>query len=254
MNRKFEKYERKGAYHWNTLYDGSWIRSCPRLHARYDIPKQFLSQQLDLQNSRGLDAGCGDGVFLYKVRRKGGTIFGLDYSDEGLTLAKERLARQNVFSGNLIEGSCYQIPLGSESVDYVTAIELIEHLDNVDTFLNEVKKVLRPGGWFVCTTPNREKEQAPNEVRDPFHVHEFIPKELGSVLSKKFRKMKVLGAYPWYLDRLYEPNGKKNILDKAIRVVFKAVAFGFANPYVYALDEKPTHESRLLIGVAQKAQ
>jgi SAM-dependent methyltransferase len=252
MNNKFTKYEKKGAYHWSSLYDEGWMRSSPRLHARYDIPIWLLSQRMSLPKSRGIDVGCGDGVLLYKVRRKGGVILGLDHSDEGLTLAREQLDRRNVFSGNLIKGSCYQIPLDSESVDYVTAIELIEHLDDVDAFLNETKRILRPGGWFVCTTPNREKGQAPDEVRDPFHVHEYIPRELQSALNKQFSEVEILGAYPEYLDRLYVRNRGSGILDKATRVFFRAVAFGISNPYELALSEDPTHKSRLLIGVGQK--
>ena len=60
---------------------------------------------MNLSKSRGIDVGCGDGVLLYKVRRKGGAIHGLDHSEEGLTLAKQQLDRRNVFSGSLIKGS-----------------------------------------------------------------------------------------------------------------------------------------------------
>jgi len=207
---------------------------------------------MNLPKSRGIDVGCGDGVLLYKIRRKGGDIYGLDHSDEGLTLAREQLDRRNVFSGNLIKGSCYQIPLDSESVDYVTAIELIEHLDGVNAFLNETKRILRPNGWFVCTTPNREKGQSRDEVRDPFHVHEYIPRELRSALNEQFSEVKILGAYPEYLDRMYVRNRESGILDKATRAFFRAVAFSIANPYELALRENPTHKSRLLIGVGQK--
>jgi SAM-dependent methyltransferase len=254
MKSKFKKYEKKGAYHWSTLYNEGWIRSSPRLHARYDIPIWLLSQRMNLSKSRGIDVGCGDGVLLYKVRRKGGAIHGLDHSEEGLTLAKQQLDRRNVFSGSLIKGSCYQIPLDSESVDYVTATELLEHLDDVYAFLNEAERVIRPGGWFVCTTPNREKGQAPDEVRDPFHVHEYISEELESALDKQFSEVEVLGAYPEYLDALYVRNRRSGIFDKAVRVLFRAISFGVANPYVHARSTDPTHTHRLLVGVAQKKQ
>jgi ubiquinone/menaquinone biosynthesis C-methylase UbiE len=252
--KSFDKYNKKGAYHWNALYGEGWLRASPRLHARYDIPIHLLRERIDLGNSRGLDVGCGDGVLIYKVRKMGGQLFGLDKEPEGLRLAERKLESHGVFSDGLIEGSCYDIPLETSSLDYVTAIELIEHLDDVDSFLEEIYRVLRPSGWFVCTTPNRERDQDPSEVRDPFHVHEYVPDELQSSLSNFFGQVQVYGAYPEKLDAIYVRNRRSSFFDKAIRVLFRSFSFGVANPYVHWLENDPDRDFNMIVGVARKGE
>lgn len=246
----FDKYGKKDAYHWNNLYNEGWLRTSPRLHARYDIPIRLLKQRIDLSDSRGLDVGCGDGVLLYKIKKMDGQIFGLDKEPEGLRLAEKQLDSRGVSSGGLIEGSCYNIPLRTNSLDYVTAIELIEHLNDVDTFLKEILRVLRPEGYFVCTTPNRERDQDPSEVRDPFHVHEYVPAELRSSLSDFFGQVQVYGAYPERLDAIYVRNRGSSFFDKAIRVLFRSFSFGVVNPYVHWLEPDSSCNHDMIVGLA----
>jgi 2-polyprenyl-3-methyl-5-hydroxy-6-metoxy-1,4-benzoquinol methylase len=251
MNQ-FDKYEEKGPYHWKALYGEGWMRSSPRLHARYDIPIRLLSSRLNLENSTGLDVGCGDGVLLYKIRKLGGDIVGLDTSETGLQLAKEQLETRGVLSTRLINSSCYEMPFDDGRFDYVTSVELIEHLQDVNRFLREVRRILRPGGWFVCTTPNRKENQAPDTVRDPFHVHEFSPAELSKTLSKVFKTTEVYGAYPSALDKLYVRNKRLECSDKVARLVFRAFSFLFFNPYVERLDDRPTTSNSLLVSVSKQ--
>lgn len=248
----FTKYDEGGAYHWDGTFQRKRARRSPRLHARYDIPLRLLQQRLDIRNSRGVDLGCGDGVMLYKVHLLQGHAAGLDASAEGLALARQELTERGHEDCELIHGSCYEVPLADASVDYVTAIEVIEHLEEVDQFLAEVRRILRPGGWFVCTTPNRAEGQAPDAVRDPFHVHEFIAEELREALGGTFSDVKVWGAYPRWLDRIYVRGKESGWVDRGVRVLFRAVAFGLGNPYVYALREAPDHRYELLVGAAQK--
>jgi len=252
MDNKFSKYSEKGAYHWKNLYSNGWLRASPRLHARYDIPVRLLNQRCDLSSSKGLDVGCGDGVLLYKIRRRGGKVIGLDTEREGLRLAEAQLEAKGVPSNDLIEGSCFDIPLDDESVDYVTAIELIEHLEHVNRFLKEARRVLRPGGHFVCTTPNRSEDQDPEDVRDPFHVHEYVPEELESILADAFDNPKIFGAYPEWLDRIYVRNGRSKNSDKAIRLLFRGVSFGIINPYVASLTTNPGFTCKMIVGLSEK--
>ncbi len=58
--------------------------------------------------------------------------------------------------------------------DVIVTFETIEHLADPAGFLGECKRLLRPGGLFIGSTPNREVHRwyAPN----PFHVHEFFPR------------------------------------------------------------------------------
>lgn len=193
MDQVFLKYENAGAYHWTIAIDRGRLRSCPQLNARYDLPISIVADRFPLSEVRGLDVGCGDGVLVYKVRTLDGTIEGLDYSEEGLRLARQKLAEHGVSAEGLRQGSVYELPYEDASFDYVTAVELIEHLDDPECMLAEAKRVLKPGGVFVCTTPNGDRHLRAGEVRDPYHVQEFPPAELLALVARYFGNGEVRG-------------------------------------------------------------
>lgn len=203
MDQVFEKYTEKGAYHWDATVDARPLRACPQLLARYQIPLDLLKRRLRLGDARGLDIGCGDGMLVYTIRRAGGNIEGLDYSEEGLRLARQKLAEHGVSGDGLQQGSVYDLPYDDASLDYVTAVELIEHLDDATRMLKEVSRVLKPGGVFICTTPNADRIFAPGEVIDPYHEHEFTAGELRSVLKRFFGDATVRGCAHSTLNGVY---------------------------------------------------
>lgn len=104
---------------------------------------------------RGVDVGCGDGmatsVALARCRGIGGGVrlAGLDWSAEALRRAQRGgvpVARASADSPGL--------PLADRSVDLVVMSELIEHLVDPDSALDEAHRVLVPGGHLLLSTPN----------------------------------------------------------------------------------------------------
>jgi SAM-dependent methyltransferase len=99
--------------------------------------------------ARILDLGCGDGAAasLAAQRNPGHHLIGFDWSAGALGRAR-RLGLTVVRSG------VDPIPVASGSVDVVIMSELIEHLVDTDSALDEVFRVLRPGGSLLLSTPN----------------------------------------------------------------------------------------------------
>jgi SAM-dependent methyltransferase len=99
--------------------------------------------------ARILDLGCGDGAAasLAAQRNPGHHLIGFDWSAGALGRAR-RLGLTVVRSG------VDPIPVASCSVDVVIMSELIEHLVDTDSALDEVFRVLRPGGSLLLSTPN----------------------------------------------------------------------------------------------------
>ena len=96
-----------------------------------------------------VDVGCGDGAATGMVRRLGHTVVGVDWSMMAL-----RSARQHDLL--LIRGSVDApgLPLGDGTVDMVILSEVIEHLVDTDSAIDELHRVLRPGGRLLVSTPN----------------------------------------------------------------------------------------------------
>ncbi|WP_328871160.1 class I SAM-dependent methyltransferase [Streptomyces sp. NBC_00287] len=99
-----------------------------------------------------LDIGCGDGTAAAVAAPllPGHRIIGVDWSQDALRRARTRLACSPV-RGELTDGG---LPFRSESADAVLFSEVIEHLVDPDAALDEIRRVLRPGGHLMLSTPN----------------------------------------------------------------------------------------------------
>jgi SAM-dependent methyltransferase len=98
-----------------------------------------------------VDLGCGDGAATMLAARvnPGHRIVGLDWSADALRRAHARgltLVRA--------EAEPTGLPIASGHADVVIMNELIEHLVDPDSVLDEVRRVLRPGGTLLLSTPN----------------------------------------------------------------------------------------------------
>ena len=95
----------------------------------------------------------------------------------------------------LEKGSVLSIPHEPGSFDVVTAMESIEHftLENARTYVAEMRRVLRPGGLLVGSTPlpTTQSEVEKEKRKNPFHLHVFTPPELEAFLREYFEDVYV---------------------------------------------------------------
>jgi SAM-dependent methyltransferase len=101
--------------------------------------------------ARIVDVGCGDGAAtgLAAARNPDHHVMGLDWSADALRRAK-------LLGLNLVRGGVDApgLPVATGTVDVVIMSELIEHLVDTDSAIDEVRRVLRPGGSLLLSTPN----------------------------------------------------------------------------------------------------
>jgi SAM-dependent methyltransferase len=98
-----------------------------------------------------LDVGCGDGNFSIMVKEacQASKVYGIEATEKGVELAQE-----NGVVASRLDIDSDVFPFEEGSFDAVFAGEIIEHLFDPDHFLDEIYRVLRPGGILVLTTPN----------------------------------------------------------------------------------------------------
>ncbi len=103
-----------------------------------------------------LDVGCGTGSYTLRMAEDFDETVGVDLQAEHLAEFRRRL------SGSLLEErvsvrelSVTHLPFDDGQFDVVTAIETIEHIDDLRAGLAEIWRVLRPGGRLFITCPNR---------------------------------------------------------------------------------------------------
>ena len=134
------------------------------------------------------DIGCADGYGTQYLADYTQSTIGVDYSEATLVEArKKHIAKTNL---SFISGSVPPIPLPDESLDVLTAFQFIEHIHDRAGFMKDVKRVLKPGGIFLCSTPNNKMSIA----RNPFHVHEYTFAEMRNEVSGIFENFELKGV------------------------------------------------------------
>lgn len=193
MSKEFKKYETYGAYHWVGHSSAPFRTYDPELAANYQVAaKAFREAANGLVSGCVLDAGCGDGVMtatLLKVDQEVQVVC-LDGDPTGIVLARQELGRRVRRPPSLVQGMCERLPFKTRIFTAVMAIEVIEHLERPETFLQEAYRVLKDNGILVLTTPRRGDQGIPHSR---FHFQEFSPLELHLLLGLHFPSVRVGG-------------------------------------------------------------
>ncbi|MDQ4018790.1 MAG: class I SAM-dependent methyltransferase [Actinomycetota bacterium] len=132
-----------------------------------------------------LDAGCGVGWGSTLLAGAGAeSVVAVDISPVAIEAARERDGAEAV---DFRVGDLEDLPLEDDSVDVVVCFEAIEHVYRPAVALDELRRVLRPDGILVISSPNRGVYPAGN----PFHFHEFTTEELALELRERFAEVRV---------------------------------------------------------------
>ena len=142
--------------------------------ARYRYTLQWAAGQ------RVLDIASGAGFGLRMLRLAGARGVGMDY-DLAALRGREHVAC----------AAAARLPVPDAMFDLVVSFETLEHVPNARAMLRELRRVLRPGGRLVLSTPNREYRATTN----PFHVQEFTAEELRALLCESFADVCIHGQY-----------------------------------------------------------
>lgn len=100
-------------------------------------------------NKRILDIGCYDGKITKRLVKNGNEVVGIDISSEAVKLCKNQ--GLNVFQHD-IENN--KLPSSAGKFDLAVAGEIIEHVVDTDSFIHNISKIIKRGGYLILSTPN----------------------------------------------------------------------------------------------------
>ena len=140
-----------------------------------------------------LDLGCNAGHGTHIISKVCKDITGVDVSPNAIEAAKEKYESKNV-KFFVVDG--LKLPFPAHSFDLVTSFQVIEHLAAYEIYFNEIKRVLRPEGILLITTPNAAIRIHPGQKPwNSFHMREFRSNELADLILRYFPFVHVLGQF-----------------------------------------------------------
>lgn len=92
-------------------------------------------------------------------------------------------------------------------MDAVVAIHFIEHIQDDETLIGEIHRVLKPGGRFICATPNRVRSLS----RNPWHVREYDANQLELLSSNYFPTIEIYGIIATGAAASYASRNEKQV-------------------------------------------
>lgn len=144
-----------------SIYDASadwwagktrWLRTLQNM-----VPARFAFFDPIVGDWRGksvLDLGCGGGFMAEALKERGATVTGVDLSEAAIGAARQH-AKLNGLQIDYCVGGGESLPFADGIFDIAICVDVLEHVEDLNRVLSEIRRVLRPNGLFLFDTINR---------------------------------------------------------------------------------------------------
>jgi O-antigen biosynthesis protein len=234
-------------------------RFVPEIHGAIELEhlhRYFLAKEI-VKDKIVLDIASGEGYGSYILAKTAAKVFGVDISKDAIDHANVKYKTDNL---EFITGSCNSIPLANRSVDIVVSYETIEHHDEHDQMMKEIKRVLKPDGCLIISSPDKLEYSDKPEFVNEHHVKELYRNEFENLVKNYFKHYQILGQRMIYGSAIISEGlavkvstyqyskdieGPFNGIKDALYLV--AVASDFATPELSSgLLEQPINDSEII--------
>ncbi|MGB1041159.1 MAG: class I SAM-dependent methyltransferase [Flavobacteriales bacterium] len=152
-----------------------------------------------------LEIGTGEGYGVKEIAPKVDKLTTIDQFESEVDFTK-------FDNAEFVKMTVPKLNFDDNTFDAVFSFQVIEHIDNDSEYLKEIARVLKPGGKFICTTPNIKTTLS----RNPWHFREYTHGELKNLMLKFFSSVDTKGVHGNEKVMEYYQKNKENI-DKIMR-------------------------------------
>ncbi|UFN50704.1 methyltransferase domain-containing protein [Roseomonas sp. OT10] len=140
-----------------------------------------------------LDVASGEGYGAAMLAQVARSVVGVELAEDAVAHARAAYPGPNL---RYLAGDARSLPLRDASVDAVVSFETIEHFYEHDAFLAEIRRVLRPGGLLVISSPERDVYSPAGSAPNPYHARELTRAEFGTLLHRHFPHVDLYAQRP----------------------------------------------------------
>lgn len=205
---------------YDKIADQWWSEEVRWIRILRNLAKGRLSwfdEALDWQGKEILDLGCAGGFMAEAIAQRGAKVTGIDPAQKAIEIAR-RHAESEHLSIKYDVGVGENLPYGDQTFDIVVCVDVLEHVSDLNQVINEIARVLKPGGYLAYDTINRTLLARfatitlaedilgilPRGTHDP---NLFIkPSELKAVMEKAGLTVgPIVGLGPNGIDKRFDP-------------------------------------------------
>ena len=213
--------EKLGSYYESEDYISHTDASTSVVDQLYQIVKKYTLQKKvklvkEISNGKTiLDVGCGTGDFLKVCQQDHFDVIGVEPNEKARILAKAKLGTEIKIANDLVE-------IATEQFDVITLWHVLEHVPDVQVYVQKLTSLLKPEGVLIIAVPNYKSFDAKYYKEFwaaydvPRHLWHFSKKSIQTIFSKDFelKKIKPMWFDSFYVSILSETykNGKGNLL------------------------------------------
>lgn len=137
-----------------------------------------------------LDVACGEGYGSALLSAHAAHVIGVDISEAAIQHARSAYPGEKL---HFEVANCSKLPCTDQSIDVVVSFETIEHIAEHDEFLREIKRVLRPGGLLIMSSPDKRYYSDNRNFNNDFHVRELYAEQFRDLLNRHFAQVDLYG-------------------------------------------------------------
>jgi ubiquinone/menaquinone biosynthesis C-methylase UbiE len=185
---------------------------------RYSIAYPLVSEKVVL------DIACGEGYGAKLLSEVANQVVGVDISEETIKYAEKKYSSKNL---EFKVGSADEIPFEDNFFDVVVSFETIEHLENHEGMISEIKRVLKDDGLLIISSPNKTEYSEAINYSNPFHEKELDEKEFRDLTKKFFSNVILTYQSPLLGSIIFDDTIKKEKRFNIVSGDFNSFNFDF---------------------------
>ena len=146
------------------------------LHIMNPVRASYIDQRVSLKDKTVLDVGCGGGLLAEAMSKKGARVTGLDLGATTIEVARLHAMESKLNIHYLNESAEQHAATHADTYDALTCLEMLEHVPNPAGMVATLATLLKPGGYAVFSTLNRNPKAYALAVIGAEYVMKLLPK------------------------------------------------------------------------------